>query len=123
MDIGGELKLDSLVPMIAENPATYVLLNALFTPMKEEYLSVLHNADVYFDIVYASATLPPESGYNIVALVKEFGADRFLFGSEYPFRDPMSALIRLEVAKEFDSATKEAIWAGNAQRLLVGHTG
>jgi len=83
---------------------------------------VLYNADVYFDTVYASVTLPPQSGYNMVALVKEFGAHRFLFGSGYPFRDPISALIRLEVAKEFDSATKEAIWAGNAQRLLGGHT-
>lgn len=57
-------------------------------------------------------------GYDLFRLIKEFGVDRFLFGSAYPFRDPISALIRMEVAKELDSTAKDAIWSGNALRLL-----
>ncbi len=123
MDIGGELTLDSLVPMIKDNPGTFVLLNVNFYPIKDEYLSGLHNADVYFDTVYATASLPAQSGYDLLRLIKEFGVDRFLFGSAYPFRDPISALIRLEVVHELDAAAKDAIWSGNAQRLINRRSG
>ena len=118
MDIGGQLTLDSLVPVIKDNPGTFVLLNVNITHLKDEYLTALRNVDVYFDTVYASACVPPASGYDVLRLVKEFGSDRFLFGSAYPFRDPISALIRLEIVSELDAAAKEAIWSGNAQRLL-----
>jgi len=118
MDIGGELMLDSLVPVIKDNPGTFVLLNTLIAPIGDQHLEALHNADVYFDTVYASACVPPWSGYDILRLIKEFGADRFLFGSAYPFRDPVSALIRLEVVDEMDVAARDSIWSGNAQRLI-----
>jgi predicted TIM-barrel fold metal-dependent hydrolase len=118
MDIGGQLTLDSLVPMMKDNPGTFVLLNVNVARLKDEYLAALRNVDVYFDTVYASACVPPTSGYDVLRLVKEFGSDRFLFGSGYPFRDPISALIRLEIVNELDRAAKEAIWSGNAQRLL-----
>jgi len=118
MDIGGEQTLDKLIPLIKDNPGTFVLLNALLTPIKEEYVEAFRNSDVYFDTVYASATLPDQSGYNVLRLIKEFGSDRLLFGSAYPFRDPISALIRLEVVNELNPAAKEAIWSGNAQRLI-----
>jgi uncharacterized protein len=122
MDIGGELTLDSLVPMIQDNPGTFVLLN-VYGPIKDAHLQGLHNANVYFDTVYASACVPPDSGYDVLRLIKEFGADRFLFGSAYPFRDPISALVRLEVVNELDLATKNAIWSGNAQRLIDRRSG
>jgi len=77
--------------------------------------------DVYFDTVYATACLPHASGYDVRRLVEVFGAGRFLFGSGYPFRDPVSALVRLEIVKEFDHSMMDAIWSGNALRLLA-HT-
>jgi hypothetical protein len=123
MDIGGQLTLDSLVPMLKDNPCTFVLLNTNIAPLKDEHLAGLRNVDVYFDTVYASACLPTTSGYDVLRLIKEFGADRFLFGSAYPFRDPISALIRLEVVKELDPATRDAIWSGNAQRLINRRSG
>jgi predicted TIM-barrel fold metal-dependent hydrolase len=58
------------------------------------------------------------SGYDIVTFVKELGPERFLFGSGYPFRDPVSAQIRLSILTELDQQTREAIWGGNAVRLL-----
>lgn len=118
MDVGGQLTLDDLVPMMADNPGTFVLLNTNAAPLKDEHLVGLRNVDVYFDTVYATACLPRSSGYDIVELAKQFGPERFLFGSAYPFRDPISALVRLEVVHEFDPATKDAIWFGNARRLL-----
>jgi hypothetical protein len=118
MDIGGQLTLDSLVPMMKDNPGTFVLLNSDLRPLKDEHLAGLRNVDVYIDTVYAAACLPRSSGFDLLRLVKELGPERFLFGSAYPFRDPISALIRLEVAKELDGATKDAIWSRNAQRLI-----
>jgi hypothetical protein len=123
MDIGGQLSLDSLVPMIKDNPGTFVLLNVEADLIKDANLQALHDVDVYFDTVYATACVPGQSGYDVLRLIKEFGADRFLFGSAYPFRDPISALIRLEVINELDPAAKEAIWSRNAQRLLNRRSG
>jgi uncharacterized protein len=122
MDIGGQLTLDSLIPVMKDNPGRFILLNTNVEPLKDEYLAGLRNMDVYFDTVYATACVPRESGYDLLRMVKEFGPERFLFGSAYPFRDPISALIRLEVVSEFDPATKEAIWSGNARRLLALHS-
>jgi hypothetical protein len=118
MDIGGQLQLDTLVPMMKDNPGTFVLLNVNFSPLKDEYLEALRNVDVYFDTVYASACVPPWSGYEVLRLIKHFGADRFLFGSAYPFRDPLSALVRLQIVNELDAAARDAIWSGNARRLI-----
>jgi len=123
MDIGGQLSLENLIPVMKDNPATFVLLNVLPTRLRDEQLEGLRNVDVYFDTVYASEALPPGSGYDVLHLIKDFGRDRFLFGSAYPFRDPLSALIRLDIVHELDPAAREAIWSGNALRLINRRTG
>ena len=63
------------------------------------------------------------SGYDILGLVQAIGSERFLFGSGYPFRDPVSAVMRLEIASELDQRTKAAIWNDNTRRMLTisGH--
>ena len=58
------------------------------------------------------------SGYDILGLVKALGSERFLFGSGYPFRDPVAALMRLEIADELDQTIRSAIWSDNARLLL-----
>jgi predicted TIM-barrel fold metal-dependent hydrolase len=121
MDIGGQLTLESLVPMIKDNPGTFVLLS--FDSTTSGQMQAFQNLDVYFDTVYATACLPPQSGYDVLRLIKEFGADRFLFGSAFPFRDPISAVLRLEVVSELDLAARDAIWSGNAQRLINRRSG
>ena len=118
MDTGEEMALDTVVPVIAHNPGTFVLLNAYLYPLKDEHMRVFREARVYFDTVYATATITAWSGYDVLTLVKALGRERFLFGSGYPFRDPISAQIRLEILSELDSQTLEAIWGGNARRLL-----
>jgi uncharacterized protein len=118
MDIGGELALDDVVQVVAHNPGTFLLLNAYLYPIKDEHLRIFREARIYFDTVYATTTIMAWSGYDILRLVQALGAERFLFGSGYPFRDPVSALMRLEIATELDQRARSAIWSGNARRLL-----
>ncbi len=118
MDIGGELSLDDVVPVMAHNPGTFLLLNAYLYPIKDEHLRVFREARIYFDTVNATITIKAWSGYDILGLMQALGSERFLFGSGYPFRDPVSALVRLDIAKELDQRTKAAIWNDNARRLL-----
>jgi predicted TIM-barrel fold metal-dependent hydrolase len=118
MDINTEIRLDDVVAVVSHNPGTFVYLNGYNYPMRDQHLKAFRDARVYFDTVYATACLIGESGYDVLGLVKELGSERFLFGSAYPFRDPESALVRLEIVKEFAPPVREAIWSGNAQRLL-----
>jgi predicted TIM-barrel fold metal-dependent hydrolase len=118
MDIGGELMLDDVAPVVANNPGTFLLLNASLYPIKDEHVRVFRQARIYFDTVYATTTIKAWSGYDMPGLVRAIGSDRFLFGSGYPFRDPISALMRLEIANELDHRTKTEIWNDNARSLL-----
>ena len=104
--------------MVANNPGTFLFLNAYLYPIKDEHLRVFRAARIYFDTVYATATINAWSGYDILRLMKELGPERFLFGSGYPLRDAISAQIRLEILTELDPQTREAIWGANACRLL-----
>lgn len=58
-------------------------------------------------------------GYSSVLLdaVERLGAERVLFGSEFPLQDPRVELMKVDVLG-FDAATKAAILGGNARRLL-----
>jgi predicted TIM-barrel fold metal-dependent hydrolase len=118
MDTSKELPLDDIVAVVRDNPGTFLLLNAYIYPVKDEYLRVFREAQVYFDTMFASVTIKGWSGYDLLALVKELGPERFLFGSGYPLRDPVSAQIRLDLATELGQPAREAIWSGNARRLL-----
>ena len=108
MDIGGQLTLDSLVPVMKDNPGH--VCPAERPPrahLKDEYLRSPAQCRTSISIRSTPApACPRSSGYDILRMVKEFGADRFLFGSAYPFRDPISALIRLEVVNELDAGGK-----------------
>lgn len=52
-------------------------------------------------------------------LVAELGAERVLFGSDFPFIDLRSSLGRV-VAADLDDATLRAVLGGNARRLYGG---
>ena len=118
MDSSQELNFDDLIPLMSGNPGTFLYLNAYISPVKDEHLRAFRAAQIYFDTVVASATAKGWSGYDLLALVKELGPERFLFGSGYPMRDPVSAQIRLKLQTELDPRAREAIWSGNARRLL-----
>ena len=64
------------------------------------------------------------SGYGIFRhgmlkhAVDEFGAERFLFGSDYPTCNPAMYLGGVLLDDLISDAEKELIFAGNAKRLL-----
>lgn len=118
LDTSKELLLDDLVPVLRDNPGKFVLLNAYLYPVDHKLLRAFREARIYFDTVFATSTIMAWSGYDIATFVKELGPERFLFGSGYPFRDPVSAQIRLDLLTELDQQTRTAIWGGNAVRLL-----
>jgi predicted TIM-barrel fold metal-dependent hydrolase len=118
LDTSEELRLDDLVPVLANHPGTFLLHSPYIYPVKDEHVRVFRQAKVYFDTVFATATISAWSGYDILSLIKLLGPDRFLFGSAYPLRDPVTAQVRLSILKELDRGTMDAIWGGNARRLL-----
>jgi hypothetical protein len=118
LDAGQEFRLDDLLPVLRDNPGTFLFLNANLGPIKDEYLRAIREARIHFDTTWATTTIDVWSGYEIVNWVKDLGPERFLFGSGYPFRDPVTPLIRLSIASELDQKTREAIWDGNARRIF-----
>jgi hypothetical protein len=75
---------------------------------------ILVGRDVYFDLSYGIDHLPEEQLYRIIT---RHGADRILFGSDYPWRDPADVdrvLAKLPLSDEQFAAIR----FGNAERLL-----
>lgn len=75
---------------------------------------VLVGQDVLFDLSYGIDHLPPE---QLLRIVTRHGADKILFGSDYPWRDPADidrVLSELPLSDEQFSLIR----SGNAERLL-----
>ena len=75
---------------------------------------VLVGRDVFFDLSYGIDHLPPE---QLLRIVTRHGADKILFGSDYPWRDPADidrVLSKLPLSDEQFSLIR----SGNAERLL-----
>lgn len=75
---------------------------------------VLVGQDVLFDLSYGIDHLPPE---QLLRIVTRHGADKILFGSDYPWRDPADidrVLSKLPLSDEQFSLIR----SGNAERLL-----
>jgi aminocarboxymuconate-semialdehyde decarboxylase len=68
--------------------------------------------NVYFDTVVFTPL-------QLEALVKTFGADRIVLGTDYPFDMADFDPVEHVVSTGFDAATTAAICGGNAKRLLA----
>ena len=70
--------------------------------------------NVYFDTAYVSTRLSP---MEMEGLIKEIGADRVLFGTDYPWTDQAE---EVELICGMDLSRKELdmILEGNAKKLL-----
>jgi predicted TIM-barrel fold metal-dependent hydrolase len=75
----------------------------------------LAGCDVLFDTAYTLGHLPDE---EFVALAREHGCDRVMFGSDGPWTDAGEQLDHLR-RLPFTDAELEAILGGNAERLLA----
>lgn len=79
----------------------------------------LAGRDVYFDTAYTLGHLPDE---EFVALVREHGTGRVLFGSDGPWTDVAGQLEHLR-RLPFTADESAAILGGNAERMLARAAG
>ena len=70
--------------------------------------------NVYFDSSYVSNRLSPE---KTKYLIEEIGADRVLFGTDYPWGDQAEELKFME-SLDMDNSDLQMILEGNSRRLL-----
>lgn len=75
---------------------------------------VLVGRDVLFDLSYGIDHLPPE---QLLRIVTRHGADKILFGSDYPWRDPAD-IDRVLSKLPLSDGQFSLIRSGNAERLL-----
>ncbi|MFO7970281.1 MAG: amidohydrolase family protein [Desulfobacterales bacterium] len=67
--------------------------------------------DVYADTALASVS-------EITDYINEYGVDRIIFGSDFPFGDPRQELLKI-MHLQISQKQKEIIWGSNIQRLLA----
>jgi predicted TIM-barrel fold metal-dependent hydrolase len=75
-----------------------------------------HNRRCYFDV---SSSLPFIGQRRAAELIHSYGAERFLFGSDYPMWDPAACLEEFMALDLTDSEREMILWK-NAQTILKG---
>lgn len=115
MDLKDEWSLKDILPIIKEVPdAKYIIQNvANNIRLNDEEMQVYKDADILMD---TSGRALRVLGDNI----KEFGKDKFAFGTHSPVLDYYTGLLRIEALKESeaDAKTKELLRSGNAKKML-----
>jgi len=110
-----EWQLKNIIPIIKEVPdAKYIIVNiANGLRLNNEELEIIKKADVLFDTSGRSMSDLPE-------LLKQFGKEKFAFGSHSPILDYLSGHLRIEYMNdsEADETTKEMLRSGNARRII-----
>jgi predicted TIM-barrel fold metal-dependent hydrolase len=81
--------------------------------------------DFHFDVPYCLEACPnlwaetSRNGLaNLESLVSRFGAQRLLFGSDYPFSSYEAEISKIRLLPGCGDVERERIFAGNAQALL-----
>lgn len=82
--------------------------------MEEEAIEQLAPTQVYIDTSYAARCAAPELGEKVI---RAFGADRVLFGTDCPWDTPQNMLAWLERIP-LSPEEREKIYGGNAINLL-----
>lgn len=82
--------------------------------MLADSVRFLADTSVYIDTSFASRTVDPKDG---AAVIRAFGADRVLFGTDCPWDTPQSTLAWVE-SLGLSEEEKQKIYFRNAQRLL-----
>jgi predicted TIM-barrel fold metal-dependent hydrolase len=78
-------------------------------------LEYLKDRFCYFDI---SSSIPYLGGRRSVELIRIYGAERFLFGSDYPVWDPRRCLEDFYML-DLDEGERELILHQNAEHILA----
>ncbi|MEI7718476.1 MAG: amidohydrolase family protein [archaeon] len=115
----------SLEEVVKANPQVNFIFSHMGKPFFKELLEVVKaNKNVYTD---SSGLVDfdenPASIENVVGEVKQFvtecGADRLLFGTDFPVQTYAHSVYLIEKGmKDFSDSEKEKVFSGNARRLL-----
>jgi predicted TIM-barrel fold metal-dependent hydrolase len=113
----GGITPDVLYPFIATHPQMTIVCahwggGLPFYNLMPEVKEAMKN--VYFDSAASPFLYSPDVYSQVIQLV---GADKVLFGSDYPLLPPRRLLEEIETLN-LKKETKELILAGNAHRLL-----
>jgi predicted TIM-barrel fold metal-dependent hydrolase len=113
----GGITPDVLYPFIAAHPQLTIVCahwggGLPFYNLMPEVEKAMKN--VYFDSAASPFLYSPDVYNQVIQLV---GADKVLFGSDYPLLPPRRLLEEIETL-DLNKETKELILAGNARRLF-----
>ena len=111
-----EWNLKNILPIIKAVPdAKYMILNfANVSPMNAEDLALLKKTDLLIDTSGRTIT-------NMSDFLKNYGSDKFAFGTHSPILDYLTGLLRIESLsqEEADDTLKEMLRSGNAKKMLA----
>lgn len=110
-----EWNLKNILPIIKAVPdAKYMILNfANAATLNADEMALIKNADLLFDTSGRTIT-------NMSDFLKNYGSDKFAFGTHSPILDYLTGLLRIESLSpgEADDTIKEMLRSGNAKKLL-----
>ena len=107
-------RMANLLASLGEGDGRVIIAHIGGYRLWDQVEEMLVGGDAYFDLSYGIRDLPREQLYRIIT---HHGADKILFGSDYPWRDPADvdrALSELPLTEEQFSLIR----SGNARRLL-----
>lgn len=107
-------RLSRLLSSLGEGDGQVIVAHVGGYRLFDEVEKELVGRDVLFDLSYGIRDLPSEQLFRIVT---RHGADRILFGSDYPWRDPADVALALS-ALPLTPEQFALIRSGNARRLL-----
>jgi len=118
MDIMKEWALKDVLPLIKAVPdAKYLILNLAnnsnFGAFNKEELALIRSTKILMD---TSGRMVME----LADMMKNYGSNKFAFGSHYPILDPVTGLLRIETlrASEVTEKELEMLRNGNARSFL-----
>jgi predicted TIM-barrel fold metal-dependent hydrolase len=110
---------DNFVPVLAKYPDVPLVIAHLGQPYFDDLLAVgAAHANALTDLSFAlGARLIDPAG--LLRVVRAFGVERVMFGTDFPFFDPADSLDYLSGAG-FTAGELEAITSTNAERVFFG---
>ena len=115
LERSGEWALKDVVPIVKAVPdAKFLILNvANSTVLPAEDLKLMARANVLMDTSGRALV-------NLGELLREFGKERFAFGTHAPMLDDLTGLLRIESLRdhEADTETKELVRSKNIMSFV-----
>jgi predicted TIM-barrel fold metal-dependent hydrolase len=109
-------------PVLKKFPRVKIILAHLAQGFFEELIDIASHYDhVYFDTSAIISGIEGESKFSTpaeaAALIRKLGVHRVLFGSDWPWFDPLAALEQM-VGLDLTNEEKESILGKNAEKLF-----